>query len=42
MKIHLIKNQTLEEFAKLHPRSKSSLEDWVEKLNLLNGNSLAI
>jgi mRNA interferase HigB len=34
MKIHLIKKQTLEEFAKLQPRSKSSLEDWTEKLKL--------
>ena len=32
MKIHLIKKQTLEEFAQLRPRSKSSLEDWTEKL----------
>lgn len=32
MKVHLIKKQTLEEFAQQHPRSKTSLEDWVEKL----------
>ena len=32
MKVHLIKKQTLEEFAYRHPRSKTSLEDWVEKL----------
>ncbi len=34
MKIHLIKKQTLEDFARQHPRSKTSLEDWMEKLKL--------
>jgi mRNA interferase HigB len=34
MKIHLIKKQTLEDFAHRHPRSKTSLEDWTEKLKL--------
>jgi mRNA interferase HigB len=32
MTIHLIKKQTLEDFARKHPRSKSSLEDWIKKL----------
>jgi len=32
MKVHLIKRQTLEDFAAVHPRSKTSLEDWLEKL----------
>lgn len=32
MKVHLIKKQTLEDFAHRHPRSKPSLEDWAEKL----------
>lgn len=32
MKIHLIKKQTLEGFSRDHPRSKISLEDWLEKL----------
>jgi mRNA interferase HigB len=32
MKIHLIKKQTLEDFAQRHPRSRSPLEDWIEKL----------
>lgn len=34
MKVHLIKKQTLEDFAHHHPRSKTSLEDWLEKLKL--------
>jgi mRNA interferase HigB len=34
MKIHLIKKQTLEDFAHRYPGSKTSLEDWVEKLKL--------
>jgi mRNA interferase HigB len=34
MKVHLIKKQTLEDFAHQHPRSKTSLEDWTEKLKL--------
>jgi mRNA-degrading endonuclease HigB of HigAB toxin-antitoxin module len=32
MKVHLIKKQTLEDFARRHPRSKSPLEDCTEKL----------
>jgi mRNA interferase HigB len=36
MKVHLVKKQTLEDFAHLHPRSKTSLEDWAEKLKLAN------
>jgi mRNA interferase HigB len=38
MKVHLIKRQTLEDFAYLHPRAKTSLEDWVDKLKLANWN----
>jgi mRNA interferase HigB len=34
MKVHLIKKQTLEDFAHRHPRSKTSLEDWTEKPKL--------
>ena len=36
MKVHLIKKQTLENFAHNHPGSKTSLEDWTEKLKLAN------
>ena len=32
MKVHLIKKQTLDEFADLHPGSKIPLEGWIEKL----------
>ena len=32
MKVHLITRQTLEAFAKIHPRSLISLDDWLEKL----------
>jgi mRNA interferase HigB len=32
MKVHLIKKQTLEGFAVQHPRSRTSLEDWVARL----------
>lgn len=32
MKVHLIKKQTLEDFAAVNARSRSSLEDWLEKL----------
>ncbi len=38
MKVHLIKKQTLEDFARLHPRSKTSLEDWAEKLRYADWN----
>lgn len=34
MKVHLIKNQTLLDFAAQHPGSKVSLDDWLEKLKL--------
>jgi mRNA interferase HigB len=34
MKVHLIKKQTLEDFAIKQPGSKTSLEDWAEKLKL--------
>jgi mRNA interferase HigB len=34
MKVHLIKKQTLEDFAHKHPGSKSALEDWAEKLRV--------
>ncbi|HEY4323975.1 MAG TPA: type II toxin-antitoxin system HigB family toxin [Mucilaginibacter sp.] len=36
MKVHLIKKQTLEDFTHQHPRSKTSLDDWAEKLKLAN------
>jgi mRNA interferase HigB len=36
MKVHLIKKQTLENFSAQYPRSKTSLEDWAEKLKLAN------
>ena len=36
MKVHLIKKQTLEDFAYEHRRAETSLEDWVEKLKLAN------
>ncbi|SDE01456.1 mRNA interferase HigB [Mucilaginibacter pineti] len=32
MKIHLIKKQTLEDFARQHPRGRVPLGDWTEKL----------
>ena len=32
MKVHLIKKQTIEDFANRHARSKKSFEDWLEKL----------
>jgi mRNA interferase HigB len=32
MKVHLIKRQTIEEFAKSNVQSKSSFEDWLEKI----------
>jgi mRNA interferase HigB len=34
MKVHLIKKQTLEDFAHRHPGSTASLQDWMEKLKL--------
>jgi mRNA interferase HigB len=34
MKVHLVKKQTLEDFARKHPGIKSSLEDRTEKLRL--------
>lgn len=36
MKVHLIKKQTLEQFANQHPGSKPSLESWVEKIKFAN------
>ena len=33
MKVHLIKKQTIEDFASRHARSGKSFEDWLEKLN---------
>lgn len=32
MKVHLIRKQTIEDFARRHPASRSSLEDWLEKI----------
>jgi mRNA interferase HigB len=32
MKVHLIKKQTLLDFAVHHPRSKTSLHDWIGKI----------
>lgn len=32
MRVHLIKKNTLERFAQLNPRSRTSLNDWIEKL----------
>jgi mRNA interferase HigB len=34
MKVHLIKKQTLADFVHRQPRSKTSFEDWTEKLKL--------
>jgi len=38
MKVHLIKKQTLEDFAHQHSGSKTFLEDWKEKLKLAKNN----
>ena len=32
MRIHLIKRQSIEDFAKANARSRTSFEDWLEKL----------
>ena len=32
MKIHLIKKHSVEDFARANARSRSSIEDWLEKL----------
>jgi len=32
MRVHLIKQQTIKEFADTHPRSKSSLHGWLAKV----------
>ena len=32
MKVHLIKKQTIEDFAAANARSRSSFEEWLEKL----------
>ncbi|RYX87201.1 type II toxin-antitoxin system HigB family toxin [bacterium] len=34
MKVHLIKKQTLEDFASYNSTSRASLADWLEKLKL--------
>jgi mRNA interferase HigB len=39
MKVHLIKRQTIEDFAKANARSRSSFEDWLEKLKYADWNS---
>ncbi len=33
MRVHLIKKQTLEDFANQYPGSRASLDDWMEKLS---------
>ncbi len=38
LKVHLIRKQTLEEFARQHPRSKTSLEDWADKVKFADWN----
>lgn len=38
MKIHLIKRQTLEAFKSRHARSRTSLDDWFEKLSYADWN----
>lgn len=32
MRVHLIKKQTIEDFAAAHAQSRSSFEDWLEKI----------
>lgn len=32
MRVHLIKKQTLEHFAYVHPSSKTPLSDWIAKI----------
>jgi mRNA interferase HigB len=32
MRVHLIKKQTIEDFVKANVQSKSSFEDWLEKI----------
>lgn len=32
MKVHLIKRQSLEDFASVHVRSRNSIENWLEKI----------
>ena len=36
MKVHLIKKQTLEDYATNNARCRTSLEDWLEKLKYAN------
>jgi len=36
MKVHLIKRQTIEDFVKENVQSRSSFEDWLEKLKHAN------
>src|SRR5882724_8097979 len=38
MKIHLVKRQTIEQFAARHARGRSSFEDWLEKIRLADWN----
>jgi mRNA interferase HigB len=40
MRVHLIKKQTIEDFAAAHPRSRSSFEEWLEKLKHANWEKL--
>ncbi|MDO3642091.1 MAG: type II toxin-antitoxin system HigB family toxin [Mucilaginibacter sp.] len=34
MRVHLVKRQTLDDFSNRNARSKTSLDDWIEKLKL--------
>lgn len=36
MKVHLIKRQTIEDFAKENVQSRRSFEDWLEKIRYAN------
>jgi mRNA interferase HigB len=38
MKVHLIKKQTIEDFTAANASSRSSFEDWLEKLKYANWN----
>jgi len=38
MKVHLIKRQTIEQFAARHARGRTSFEDWLEKIRLADWN----
>jgi len=39
MKVHLIKEKTIRNFANEHPNSISSFEDWLSKLKVSDWNS---